>query len=357
MRRGGDGVFSVRAEPGVAPVGSDYVYVLPRSVPAPDPVSRHRPPACTASRIVRPRPFAGPTPACWVARADLVIYELHVGTLSPEGRRGRGGQAPWPRELDAGPSAHARRRLPGRSNWGYDGVFPLRPRRATRTRRAEGPGRRLSRPRAGLILTSSTTTSGRRELPRAYAPYFTDRYRRRGATRSTSTADSDQVRRYRRQRAACRRSTPTDCALDAIQGIYDFGAPHPAELGEAFHARRARPGSAWLVAESDLNDPRSSARRRSAAGARRPVERRFFTTRPRARQRRSARLLGDFWRTAELAKAITAGFADGRHAPTAVGGTAPRGVRSGGSIVAFIQNHDQIANAYQRRSRGRRHDR
>src|SRR6185369_11029435 len=46
--------------------------------------------------------------------------------------------------------------------------------------------------------------------------------------------------------------------LDAIQGIYDFSArPILQEIADTFHAEASRLGrDAWLIGESDLNDPR-----------------------------------------------------------------------------------------------------
>src|SRR5436190_13228405 len=87
MSRDAGGVFTARVDGTLAPVGSDYVYLLPDVGARPDPVSRHQPQGVHGpSRVVAADRFAW-TDAAWrgLPRADLIIYELHVGTFSSEG--------------------------------------------------------------------------------------------------------------------------------------------------------------------------------------------------------------------------------------------------------------------------------
>ena len=131
MTRGADGVFTARAAAAVAPVGSDYAFLLPDVGARPDPVSRHQPRGVHApSRIVAADAFAWADAAgAGVPRADLVVYELHVGTFSPEGTfAGVAARLPYLRDLgvtavELMPVAA----FPGDRNWGYDGVYLFAP--------------------------------------------------------------------------------------------------------------------------------------------------------------------------------------------------------------------------------------
>src|SRR5215470_2770037 len=68
-------------------VGQRYAYRLDGGPERPDPVSRWQPDGVhRASAVLRPAHFTWADQA-WtgVQRADLVFYELHVGTFTPEG--------------------------------------------------------------------------------------------------------------------------------------------------------------------------------------------------------------------------------------------------------------------------------
>ena len=118
-----DGLFAgvLRAPPGV-----DYVYVLDGDRAYPDPCSRYQPEGVLGpSRVVE----LPPTPRLGVSLDDLVVYELHVGTFSPEGTFD--GVVPYLgglRELgvtaiELMPVAT----FPGDRGWGYDGVYTSAP--------------------------------------------------------------------------------------------------------------------------------------------------------------------------------------------------------------------------------------
>ena len=130
-----------------------------------------------------------------------------------------------------------------------------------------------------------------------YGPYFTDRYRTPwGDALNFDGPDSDEVRRFFVDNALhwLTEYHVDGLRLDAIQGIHDFSArPILQEIADAFHAEAARLGrDAWLIAESDLNDPRvirPQGGRRPGAG--RAVERRLSPRPARDRHRQPARLL------------------------------------------------------------------
>ena len=111
--------------------GDRYRYRVDGRGPFPDPASRSQPEGVHApSQLVDPRAFAW-TDASWrgVALEDLVLYELHVGTFSPEGTFA-GVVAKLPILADLGVTAIEL--LPvasfaGSRNWGYDGAALFAP--------------------------------------------------------------------------------------------------------------------------------------------------------------------------------------------------------------------------------------
>ena len=118
-----EGIWSA-VVPGSA--GDDYRYVVDgRSWP--DPASRFQPEGVRgASRVVNP-PSVRPGPA--LELAELVIYELHVGTFTREGTFA--AVIPRLAELRAlGVSAIELMPVatfPGERNWGYDGLYSSAP--------------------------------------------------------------------------------------------------------------------------------------------------------------------------------------------------------------------------------------
>lgn len=106
--------------------GDRYRYLVDGQGPFPDPATRFQPEGVHGpSEVVDPSAFAwsdqpwrGPRPE------DLVLYELHVGTFSPEGTfAGVTARLPWLADLgvtavELMPVAD----FPGARNWGYDGV-------------------------------------------------------------------------------------------------------------------------------------------------------------------------------------------------------------------------------------------
>src|SRR5215217_7947669 len=106
--------------------GSDYEYMLD-GVALPDPCSRWQPHGLRgASRLLDPDAFEW-TDADWrpPPLGDLVLYELHVGTFTPEGTfeaaipHLRGLRELGVTAIELMPVAE----FPGRRGWGYDGVY------------------------------------------------------------------------------------------------------------------------------------------------------------------------------------------------------------------------------------------
>ena len=101
--------------------------------PFPDPASRHQPEGVHGpSEVVDPAAFAW-TDADWpgIDRDDLSIYELHIGTFTPEGTF-EAATRHLEDLVDLGVTAVEIlpvNDFPGRRNWGYDGVALFAPAR------------------------------------------------------------------------------------------------------------------------------------------------------------------------------------------------------------------------------------
>src|SRR5829696_5959564 len=117
-----------------AQAGNRYAFSIDGGKPMPDPAGRFLPDGVHGwSEIVDPRGFTW-SDGAWMGLDPhrAVIYELHVGTFTPEGTfRGAMSKLPYLRELgvtalEVMPVAD----FAGSRNWGYDGVAPFAPSRA-----------------------------------------------------------------------------------------------------------------------------------------------------------------------------------------------------------------------------------
>jgi maltooligosyltrehalose trehalohydrolase len=118
-----------------AGAGSRYKFLLHlkdgTAWSVPDPASRSNPNGVhEASCVVDPRAYAWRETAwCGHAWADAVLYELHVGTFTPEGTFAAAADR-LPELAALGVNALQLMPLaafPGARNWGYDGVLPFAP--------------------------------------------------------------------------------------------------------------------------------------------------------------------------------------------------------------------------------------
>ena len=132
MPRDAEGVFDRTVDK--AGAGDRYRYRIDEGNPLPDPASRFQPDGVhEASQVDDPAAFAW-SDAGWSAppARDLILYELHVGTFSPEGTFA-GATALLPKVRDLGVTAIELMPVadfPGARNWGYDGVLLYAPARA-----------------------------------------------------------------------------------------------------------------------------------------------------------------------------------------------------------------------------------
>ena len=357
MDRNAEGTFTAFAEH-LAP-GAQYYYQFERDRRRPDPVSRFQPHGVHGvSEVVDPSAFVW-TDGKWKGRPleGLLIYEVHAGTFTSQGTfDGLIGRLPYLLELgvtaiEIMPIAS----FPGARNWGYDGAYPYAPHTAY-----GGPlgFKRLvdACHREGLAVVLDVVYNHlgpEGNYLGEYGQYFTERYRTPwGAALNFDGAESDGVRRFFIDNALYWLTEYHIDALrlDAIHQIYDFGACHVLrEMAAAFHRQARLLGrEAWLIAESDLNDPRvinppAIGGHGVDAQWNDDFHHSLHTVLTRARNGYFA----DFGRIEDLGKAISEGFVyDGRRsAYRQQRHGAPSIANPGRQFVVFNQNHDQIANA------------
>jgi maltooligosyltrehalose trehalohydrolase len=259
------GVWTVTVPNLVA--NTDYSFVLDDGRAVPDPVSRWQPNGVHGpSRVVDVNAFQW-TDAAWrgVTLDDLVIYELHVGTFTPEGTF----EAIIPRLVELkslGISAieiMPVAQFPGSRNWGYDGVGlyavqnsyggPHELKRLVDAAHSIG---------LGVIMDAVYNHVGPEgNYLDSFGPYFTEKYKTPwGRALNYDDAESDQVRRFIVDNALywITEYHVDALRLDAVHGIFDFSATHLLqEIADTVHAEAERLGRTVLViAESDLNDPK-----------------------------------------------------------------------------------------------------
>ena len=247
--------------------GADYAFALDGGPPRPDPRSPWQPSGVDGpSRTVDHDAFA------WSDRRwrgfhlpSAVVYELHVGTFTSEGTFeaaiGRLHEL-----VDLGVDAVELMpvaEFSGDRGWGYDGVDLYAPHHGY-----GGPdGLKLLVDAChargiGVILDVVYNHFGPAGNYLAeFGSYFTDRYATPwGGAVNLDGPGSDEVRRFFVDNALMwlRDYHADGLRIDAVHAIVDMSATHFLEQlcreVEALSVEVGRP--LWVVAESDLNDPR-----------------------------------------------------------------------------------------------------
>ena len=261
----GEGYFS--GEVDHCGPGDRYRYLLEGRRAFADPASRRQPLGVEGpSEVIPDKPVE--VPGRWGSGRPLpeyVFYELHVGCFSASGTFA--GVVPRLASLrDLGITAVELMPVspfPGRRNWGYDGVFPYGVQETY-----GGPGELKALVRAlharGLaavldVVFNHLGPEG--NVLDAFGPYFTDAHRSPwGRGINFDGPESEPVRRYFRECALrfLEEFSFDALRLDAVHAIVDRSAvPFLEELQQAVESLSRRLGRRlFLVAESDLNDPR-----------------------------------------------------------------------------------------------------
>jgi maltooligosyltrehalose trehalohydrolase len=338
--------------------GSDYAFSLDGGPPRPDPRSAFQPAGVHGpSRVVDHAAFAW-ADSGWrgVSLAGSVLYECHVGTFSAAGTfdgaiehlghlANLGVDA-----IELLPVAE----FPGRRGWGYDGVDLFAPhhayggpaglKRLVDAAHAHGLGVVMD------VVYNHLGPAGN-YLPE-FGPYFSAQHHTNwGEAVNFDGPGSDEVRRFVIDNALMwlRDYHCDGLRLDAVHAIVDDSATHILEAiaveVEALAAHVRRP--LFVVAESDLNDPRF-VRGRDAGGY--GVDASWADEWHHALHATlTAEVSGyyqDFGPLPLLAKALRQAWVyDGTYSPhrQRVHGRPPTGL-AGNQFVVCTQNHDQIGN-------------
>ena len=195
----------------------------------------------------------------------MVIYELHVGTFTPEGNfEAIIDKLDHLEELGVNTiELMPVSQFPGDRNWGYDGVYPFA------AQDSYGGTNSLKilidachqRNFAVVLDVVYNHFGPEGNYISQFGPYFTDKYHTPwGSAINFDDEYSDQVRNHFIQNALMWLSEFhfDGLRLDAIHEIIDRGAKHfLQELSEKVDALEQKAGKKYvLIAESDLNDTR-----------------------------------------------------------------------------------------------------
>ena len=255
----GYGIFEVTLEVGD---GADYRFLVDGQG-LPDPCSRWQPEGLRGpSRVFDARTLPGsgdgfepPAPA------ELIIYELHVGTYTEAGTfEAAADRLHELAELgvtaiEIMPVAE----FPGARGWGYDGVYisaaqssyggPDGLAELVRAAHREGLAVLLD------VVYNHLGASGVKAME-TFGPYFTSKYETPwGKAINYDDAECDPVREWVCQSAEgwVRDYGIDGLRLDAIHAIFDSSPEHiVAAVARRVHAVNP---SAYVIAESGLNDP------------------------------------------------------------------------------------------------------
>ena len=356
MERADDGYFVLETS---ARAGDKYFYIVDGGKPVPDPFSRYLPEGVHGrTEIVDPLAFKW-TDQNWrgLALKDYVIYELHIGTFTPEGTFDSAiAKLPYLKALgitviEVMPVAA----FPGKRNWGYDGVSlyavqesyggPEAFRRFVDAAHAQGLAVMLD------VVYNHLGNEG--NYLRMFGPYFTDKHKTPwGDAINYDQPGSDQVRNYFIENALywIREYHVDGLRLDAVQTIQDDSPVHilaeiTKSVGElAFEIDK----EICVIAETDENDARMlEPRDRGGYGLDavwsddfHHAIHAFFTGERKGYYQ-------DFGKPEQIVRALNEGFVF-QGEPFNFWNGKPRGTSSAGmpaaAHVICTQNHDQVGN-------------
>lgn len=257
-------VFSVVAEAGA---GDRYYLTLDDQKPVPDPVARLLPEGVHGpAEIVDPETFQW-TDEGWkgLELRDYVLYELHVGTFTPEGTLDAAiAKLPYLKSLGVtAVELMPVNAFPGQRNWGYDGVGlyavqasyggPEALRRFVDAAHAQGLAVVLD------VVYNHLGNEG--NYLRMFGPYFTGKHQTPwGEAVNYDDEGCEGVRQFVTDNAQywIREYHLDALRLDAVQTIKDDSPLHiTAELQQKVQALASELGrKVCVIAETDENDAR-----------------------------------------------------------------------------------------------------
>ena len=258
--------------------GTRYQFIIEGQPAVPDPASRYQPSGVHgASEVIDPAAYVW-RDGDWRGRPwdEAVIYELHVGTFSPEGTYA-GAEKRLDYLADLGVTAIELMPLasfPGERNWGYDGVLPYAP--ANAYGRPEDLKRFIEAAHTRDLMVFLDVVYNHfgpeGNYLWLYAPqFFTDRHHTPwGQAINFDGAESRPVRDYFIHNALywLEEYHFDGLRLDAVNAIVDNSRPHILiELAETVRGRFAGERQILLVLENDRNEARYLRRDAQGSGA------------------------------------------------------------------------------------------
>ncbi|RZK39435.1 MAG: malto-oligosyltrehalose trehalohydrolase [Pedobacter sp.] len=288
--------------------------------------------------------------------SEYIIYELHVGTFTPEGTFAA-IEEKLDHLVDLGITAieiMPVAAFPGTRNWGYDGVFPFA------VQESYGGPKGLQQlvnacHEKGLAVILDVVynhVGPEGNYLSLYGPYFTDKYNTPwGDAINFDDAYADCVRHYFIENVLMWfRDFHIDALrLDAVHAIKDFSAKHIlAEIKEYVNQLNSNSGKLHhLIVECDLNDPKfiNPLNQHGYGMDAQWADEFHHALRVTVGQERSG-YYSDFNGIEHLAKAFSSGyvydgnFSNGRQKNFG----SPTTDNSGDQFVVFSQNHDQVGN-------------
>ncbi len=340
------------------PPGALYFYRLEGEKERPDPASYFQPQGVHGPSQVIDHNSFGWKDGGWtgIPISQMVIYETHVGTFTPEGKfisiiprldeiRDLGVNA-----IEIMPVAQ----FPGERNWGYDGVYPFAVQNS------------YSGPHGLKTLVNECHKNGIAVVldvvynhfgPEGnyileFGPYFTDKYKTPwGKAINFDGPYRDEVRNFFIENALYwfKNYHIDALRLDAIHAIFDMSAkPFLEEISERVEEFSKKEGRKfYLIAESDLNDVRViKPNELGGYGIDAQWCDDFHHSLHALLTGEDSGYYTDFGRVENLIKSLREGFVySGQHSRYRKKrhGNSSKD-RPAGQFVAFSQNHDQVGN-------------
>jgi maltooligosyltrehalose trehalohydrolase len=247
--------------------GSLYRYCLDGREFRPDPASAFQPQGVHGPSMVIDQGAYRWNDEGWkgYGLSELIIYELHVGTFTPQGTfEGVAQKLDYLQKLGiTAIELMPVSQFPGERNWGYDGTYPFAPQNSYGgVTGLKGLVDAAHQRGIAVILDMVYNHFGPEgNYTERFAPYFTTKYTTPwGKALNFDDAYSDHVRSYFVANALfmLQHYHLDGLRLDAVHAIVDMSAKHIlTQLAEALEQFNQRQSVArLLIAESDLNNPR-----------------------------------------------------------------------------------------------------
>src|SRR5690606_20560616 len=340
------------------PPGTLYKFRINGIEDFPDPASRSQPEGVHSwSQIIDHDSFLWED-STWkgMDMSQMIIYELHVGTFTPEGTfEAIIDKLDHLKELGVNTlEIMPISQFPGERNWGYDGVYPF----AAQHRYGGPEGLKTlinacHQHQIAVILDAVYNHMGPEgNYLSQFGPYFTEKYHTPwGSALNFDDKHSDEVRYVFLENVSMwlEEYHFDGLRLDAVHEIFDRGAVHfLKEMSQSVDTLENKTGRKYvLIAESDLNDTKIVvAYDNGGYGLEGQWVDDFHHSVHTILTGEKQGYYSDYGKMEYLAKAFTQGFVyDGIYSEFRKRkvGNNPSHIKTS-KFVVCIQNHDQVGN-------------